>query len=500
MSLTVAVRYLMGRAMATSASSWDQAEWPPHPDRLFQAFVATHFEGDTTPEERAALEWLEQQDAPEIHCSSANQRSVVTHFVPVNDVKPPRYRAEKPPRGSDLQESLQTLPDQRLKQARVFPVAVPDHDTVYFRWTQAPPQHIREGLTSLCSGLSRLGHSSSLVWSWLAEAPETGLVHLTPSAHWEFKLRTTRSGRLRLLEQAFAAGLRPPTGAWSGYREAGKTRIHVPSTHFDPSFLVFKARPDPQGGRARVGVEDTLKLAQAVRDTLMSRLGKLGREIPEVLSGHLADGAPTQQAHIAVIPLPHVGRQHADGHLLGMALVFPKNSTAVDSFGNVIEAPLRIHLGRWGVWRLERDTSEWLEESLRPSTWSGPPKGAVAWGTVTPIVLDKHLKTKMPCRGSAEYAAAVAARSEEIARSIAGSCELVGLPRPRRVEVTSTSLFEGSPPVRTYPRLQSHNLSRFHTHAYLEFDQPVCGPILLGSGRYRGYGLCRPLRTERSIL
>jgi CRISPR-associated protein Csb2 len=31
-------------------------------------------------------------------------------------------------------------------------------------------------------------------------------------------------------------------------------------------------------------------------------------------------------------------------------------------------------------------------------------------------------------------------------------------------------------------------------HAYLEFDEPVVGPVLLGSGRYRGYGLCRPVQ------
>lgn len=34
---------------------------------------------------------------------------------------------------------------------------------------------------------------------------------------------------------------------------------------------------------------------------------------------------------------------------------------------------------------------------------------------------------------------------------------------------------------------------RRHAHAILVFDRPVRGPILLGAGRYRGYGLCRPL-------
>ncbi len=497
MSLTVAVRYLMGRAMATSASSWDQAEWPPHPDRFFQALVATHFEGDPTSEERSALEWLEAQEAPEIHCSQANQRSVVTHFVPVNDVKPPRLKGGKALSETALLEGLQTLPDYRLKQPRVFPVAVPDHDTVYFRWKDGPAPQVREGLASLCSNLTRLGHSSSLVWSWLTEYPKEGLAHLKPSPRWEFKLRTPRAGRLRLLEQAHTSGLRSPMGAWTGYREAGKLRLEVPSSHFDPNLLVLKARPDPQHGRARVGVEDTLKLAEAVRNTLMSRLGERGRDIPEALSGHLPDGAPTEQAHIAVLPLPHVGREHADGHLLGMALAFPKDSKVGKTLGNVLEEPLRLHLGYWGVWHLQHDTSEWLEESLRSRTWSAPPRGAEAWATVTPIVLDKHLKTKIPNRlDRAAYALAMAERSEEIASSIIGSCERIGLPKPRRVEVFGYSLFEGAPSVREYPRLNRHKQSRFHTHAYLEFEEPVRGPILLGSGRYRGYGLCRPYEEK----
>lgn len=493
MSLTVAVRYLMGRAMATSASSWDQAEWPPHPDRFYQALVATHFEGDPTAEERAALEWLEAQDAPEIHCSQASQREVVTHFVPVNDVKPPRLKGSKALGEAALLEGLQTLPDYRLKQPRVFPVAVPDHDTVYFRWRNEPTAQIRQGLASLCANLTRLGHSSSLVWSWLAESPEDGLAHLQPSLRWEFKLRTPKAGRLRLLEKAYAAGLRSPLGAWTGYREAGEVRLEVLSSCFEPNLLVLKARPDNEQGRARVGLEDTLQLAEAVRNTLMSRLGAQGQEIPEVLSGHLRNGAPTEQTHIAVLPLPHVGRQHADGHLLGMALAFPKESQAGAALGAILGNPLRLHLGHWGVWNLEHDTSEWLEESLRSKTWSAPRQGTRAWATVTPIVLDRHLKTKIPHRSNrTAYANAMAARSNEIANSIKSSCRCIGLPEPRRVEVFGTSLFEGAPSVREYPRLHRHNLSRFHTHAYLEFDQPVRGPILLGSGRYRGYGLCRP--------
>jgi CRISPR-associated protein Csb2 len=39
---------------------------------------------------------------------------------------------------------------------------------------------------------------------------------------------------------------------------------------------------------------------------------------------------------------------------------------------------------------------------------------------------------------------------------------------------------------------------RPQVHAWLRFDQPVTGPVMLGAGRYRGYGLGKPLdRGER---
>ena len=36
---------------------------------------------------------------------------------------------------------------------------------------------------------------------------------------------------------------------------------------------------------------------------------------------------------------------------------------------------------------------------------------------------------------------------------------------------------------------------RSHNHAVIvfDFDEPVRGPVLMGAGRFRGYGLCRPM-------
>jgi CRISPR-associated protein Csb2 len=62
------------------------------------------------------------------------------------------------------------------------------------------------------------------------------------------------------------------------------------------------------------------------------------------------------------------------------------------------------------------------------------------------------------------------------------------------VIVTQVSAHLGVPPARSFPSLRRKDGGpRLHTHAILIFDQPICGPLMIGAGRYRGYGVCRPM-------
>ncbi|HMO85542.1 MAG TPA: hypothetical protein PKC18_11555, partial [Lacipirellulaceae bacterium] len=54
---------------------------------------------------------------------------------------------------------------------------------------------------------------------------------------------------------------------------------------------------------------------------------------------------------------------------------------------------------------------------------------------------------------------------------------------------TSASLGDGFP---AYPN-KGGNGPRPQLHVYLRFAEPVVGPVLLGAGRFLGYGLCMPL-------
>ncbi len=261
----------------------------------------------------------------------------------------------------------------------------------------------------------------------------------------------------------------------------------MPASHFT-ELLVLRRTAGPT-----LDISDTLWLTKTLRDAAISLWQqRFGSPIPEWLSGHTLSGRPSRRenGHLAFIALPNVGHEHADGELKGLALAVPQDVTKEEQTllldalfpwdeqsGEV--QPLELTLGRLGVWRLEQETRAFPRMvTLRKSVWLGP---AERWASVTPIVLDRY-----PKRGESE--------AEEM---VAAACERIGLPRPREVVLMPGSLLIGAPPARRFPPLPrkfGKTLDQ-HTHALLIFDEPVRGPVLLGAGRYRGYGLCRPYRS-----
>jgi CRISPR-associated protein Csb2 len=146
----------------------------------------------------------------------------------------------------------------------------------------------------------------------------------------------------------------------------------------------------------------------------------------------------------------------------------------------------RLLLGRLGTWRIGAVKATEPPWSLRSDVWTAHPDGATHWSTVTPIAFDRHPKEKDR-----------SAYQREIAAMIAQAAVRVGLPEPRDVIVTAVSAHLGVPPAHAFPRLlRKDGGQRRHAHAILVFGERVHGPILLGAGRYRGYGVCRPLHDE----
>ena len=519
------IRYLNGFVAARTAPDDIEAEWPPHPGRVFMALAAAHFQTGADLRGREALLWLQSLEkdgepaAPCIVAPDAMQRAVVTHYVPVND-KPGPSKAV-----------LQSAPLTRERQPRTFARAWLTDEIVYMIWPDAEPNKlVRNALETLCAKVTRIGHSSSLVQMWIAREDEVGAPTWVPDEDRAIiRLRVASSGTLEYLEHRFNSDaverfatlrtvaedasnskaqrearkrlkeefadeppprLRPSLSVDTGYARPLSPRANVPtvSTVFSPRLVMLRLeRKD--GPYRQLDLQSALALTERWRDALLSHSNDLTASIRTVLSGHDANGAPLQDTHLAFLPLAFVGHERADGHLLGMGIVLPDGLSRDDRRGilRTVDRAHELKLGRLGVWRVEAVTAGRPPQNLVAETWTAHPNGATRWSTVTPVAFDHHPKSK----DKAAYQA-------EVAAMIGHCCTRIGLPFPRDVIATPVSAHLGVPAAHAFPSLQRKDGGlRRHTHAILVFDEPVCGPVILGAGRYRGYGVCRPLVAFR---
>lgn len=553
-ALTLGLEFITGRCVAACTHNRDEPEWPPHPGRVFMALAAACFERGDEPDEIAALQWLETLPAPEIFASVHHSRTPVKYYVPVND----KLIASK--------SILQSTPGlARSKQERTYPTAIPLDPTVKMVWKQASEANKHfEPLARLCANVIRVGHSSSLVRAWVEQtAPDPKAELNDQRQHWlpvtqqaRWHTRVTGAGELnrlrtacranqierfvelklqiessqgkirteakRVFEETFGqpykASLRPPEpvtptlGLWQGYclsSEVAAEAQAIEGTHFDSELLVLAKVEGPV-----VGVSDCLALTRRLREAVMSHCPE--NPPPAWLGGHdPTTGRPTDAPHTAFLPLPFVGREYADGHLMGLALALPHRQHLpleqrgpslapflLDNEGELREIELK--LGRFGVWTLRLEDRPEPPRTLRNATWTHP---SVQWASVTPVVLDRYpKKSRHDDRVGWET---------EVREIIAQSCIRTGLPEPVEIDLDTTSWHTGSP--RAYPKVrkQGSNLSVEHPrrigdgfapmptrpgkpprpqiHVYLRFAVPVSGPVLLGAGRFLGYGLCKPL-------
>jgi CRISPR-associated protein Csb2 len=488
MMLALRIELLMGRAIITQWNDKETAEWPPHPDRVFMALVAAWGESGEDASERQALEWLEGLGPPNIRVAlDPSHRTSVTSYVAVNDDgKPASNKGPYGPMGS--------IPIGRNRQPRQFPTVTPDSAMLHLLWEVDVPTTHRPHLAKICEAVTYLGHSATPVRVNMVETVEE---EQSPTATLEpcdtqatHYLRIANSGRTRYLKTRYDLGLRPQPAQWQGYREitADETEPLFDQGPFDAGLFVLK----PSGGR-RFGLESCGIIADAIRKELMRRHGP---EAPEWLSGHARDGSPSKMARPAYLPMGFVEHQHADGHLLGIAIAVPQNFAHTERFFEWLTKHdesaqegvpwLRVmvqnpQLGERDVGELTLELDE-RPQGRRPYNmqsfaWT---HAARQWTTATPIMLPRF-----PRRGLSV---------EEV---IAQACLDSGYPEPESVRTSFAPLLQGVPHSRAFHlKPREGRPPRPLIHAEIVFPVRVRGPVLIGAGRYFGYGTCRPHREE----
>jgi CRISPR-associated protein Csb2 len=447
--LALEVEYLMSRVFAGTYRDRSEPEWPPHPSRLYTALAASYFESGGNENERRALEWLERQGPPLIRAGRAGEPTRTVAFVPTN------YPGDGPP-------------VLRGKQPRVFAAQGPSEAKVHFVWHSAEADdETKAALDGLAVRTGYLGKAASLIRMCLTDAPPEP--NWIPDPAGDQALRVVRPGRLAELEWLFGADQRPTPGPQHKYRctDGYQPRIEAVESVFG-EMLIFR-----KIGGVGLPIEATLTLTDAVRNAILSNAGG-GGPMPDIINGH------GEAPHIAIAALPFVGTQHADGHLMGFAVIVPRNAGAEERRAvRAACAPLQhkgVHLSKViGDWRVEVDLDP-LAQTLRPHQWTHP---SLKWASVTPILLDRF-----PKKG---------AGVEDILRA---SCARIGLPEPTSIEHSPFSNIRGVAPVPQFRLIRKpEERARWGVHATLVFQTPVKGPVLLGAGRFFGMGLMKPVES-----
>ncbi len=409
----------------SAMNSPQNGEWPPHPDRFFQACVATAAE---TAQDMSVLKALESQ--PDILASDA-----------VCDKTPLRYVPENFRRSSGYHTGA----------AQYSPTVLPEIPSVYYIWRNVETELI-PNLTAIVGEITHLGRASSMVIASVIDA-NTINPNLAPLngvlKGGEINLRCPYAGRLEELKLAYNAGQRSPQAQYVPYQTINSISPNQPWED------LIVLRPPTQLD----GVHSTF-WCDKIRRIVMSTIET---DIPSIISGHNEDGN-INHLHVAWSAIPNVGNKHAHGEILGLGCWIPKgiDDRSVSLLWRALTSC------RLDGQKLEADSSDL--KSLRFETWSAASK---RWATATPIALDRWPKKHTP-----------------IETVITNSILNLGLPAPSKVECNAHSFFNGAIPTFKY---KTRHGRRFLTHAIIEWDQPVQGPILIGAERYFGSGLCRPI-------
>lgn len=451
-------------------------EWPPSWMRLFSALVAAAAEDDTADE---LLELLEAAAAPEIYASP---------------ILAPVYREAFVPTNATGKSSHGTLVG-RINSTRGWARAVPRSPAVYYHWPDLDlSAGQRRTLHLLCQRIPYFGRSTSpAVVETLDDAPE-----LTDRERWVPSVRvsdarafqyrqTLRSPFPGALKSLRAAHVDQFVGGGVGYPweigvgiDYGTEEEPVPDEHRGPyrTMVVFALEGSSLDGR------HTARVAAAFRRAALSR----AERHLATLHGH-HDGAVVQCAFLG---LPFVGMPHADGHLLGMAVAIPDLSPEDLAVLHAALGPanreLRLACGPFGVLALRRlspleaESRPW---TLRTSRWTGlrgngESQATRAWASALPMVLDRYLHRSYDVE-------------TEIRRAVINS----GFPAPDLVRFDERPLLRNGLDLAPRDTLRRPGDRGFrpYRHVHVVFPQPVRGPVVLGSMRHYGLGLCVPVES-----
>lgn len=464
--LTITVDFLLGTFRGdpsglAATGGQTQAEWPPAPLRLLAALVAADGTRDRCRvTDGRELAFLETCPPPVIHASPTRH----VHHQPLQGryVVVQKEHAEKG-------KSHQEYPARAGALVRPGVRASPRCHRVVYIWHVTAPPDILLGLEQRAARVGYLGTADSPVQVSIG----TGKVGVAPGEYvpdpqGTVVLGVPRPGVIAAMDahydrwqadgpsvtRAQSAGLR----SLARYRAPGEEPRLAEER---PETIWFRLSPSISGRRVSA-------VTAAFKAALLDRYQRVADEPPAVLHGHGFAGEAHELARF--LALPDAGHPHARGLIQGLALWLPPAA------GSEVATACRqaFHgMGQLHGSGFVREVTPWAGEArpraCAPDRWQ---RASTRWATVFPAVHARH-------------------SSEPTVAEIARWCRHAGI-NERLVSARSTRhpLVDGGVDLVPAEVNRPGRPARPYSHLELEFSGPVAGPVVIGSGRHRGLGLC----------
>ena len=480
--LTISVEFLHGTYRAdpdggAATGRSELGEWPPSVARLLAAFVAADGMGhDCRVTDGSELVFLEGLGAPVIHAEANPLHQPLLPRYVVLALGPVRKIGKEYPAGH--QEYAARTGALVRPGARV----ALQNTKVYYEWEEANPGVSLKALRLRAARIGYLGCADSPVrvraGTALDDAAIGSLHAFRPHTAGTCMVSVPRPGH-------HLAALKAAYDAWKKHG-ASVARSQFPALRN----LVAYARPgdvpdeDDSGrvvawlrlrqsvpGRRIADITATLKAA------VMSKYQRLfGDPLPRELHGHGFEGTGFEIARY--LALPNAGFDHSDGRIHGAALWLPRSSEAVTferaraaarSIDSLQIAGLSVGVAPWD--------GERKPMAATPRRWRQPSR---AWATAVPAIHERFGRLNL----------------SELCRW----CRHAGLPEPVWFRSSRVPLVPGalslhlSEVQRQTP--QPSQPAKPYSHIALRFAEAVRGPVVIGGGRSRGFGLCVPVDDQ----
>lgn len=455
-------------------------EWPPEPARLFQALVAASYQGAHglihQSQRDQALRWLERQQPPVILAPEAvRQRDQLLNYVPNND--------------DEFGENAHVRTDKSLG-GWFFPVP----STVTFRWelAGAPEDHccadVVCAIAPLVTYLGRTVDRVHAIGRILESAPTSeanGHCCWRPREDAGGRWRAPAPGFLDLLNRRFPRSVSAEPPDFTNTRQVDYTTSD--EIQFDAPIAVFEMLRLDADKRLAFAPRDLRQPAGMVRNAMLewaranAAIGQhFGPDrLARLLQGHKSATSHerSEGGHFAVVPLPSVNPPQftADGWLrrvavVGYGIMSDSDRELFDELARGLHGAVLAD-NRKPCGELRLLTRREKDRALHP--FLGPAK---RWRSLTPVIL-----TGFTRRGRPAEACLMRALAQQ------------GLPAET---VESVAAFSG-PIVPTAQRALDYRVQGYldttpRVHAEIIFRRSMRGPLVIGRGRFSGFGLFVP--------